>query len=573
MAIFTTKPPRSGQENSKRFVIILVLAMASGFALRAAGIFDGLPAVFNGDEPHFVNTAVYLGGAHTLNPPFFKYPTLWMYSLLGALGALFAVWSGFGLRHTAQEFGVLFASDPSLFYITARLLACLVSTAAAWVVYATGRLLWNRRVALGAAVLCALLPSLVDGAHYAKWDSMFLLACSAAWYFAVRLYRDGGDKNYVLCGLALGLAVSTHYMAWMLCVILPLAHIARGRERNLPWRAICSDYRLWLGAGLAPAGFLIGTPYAALDFPSFRASIADVFAYARERKLVMSSVDRLDVAKAVVANIVWFAGRSPAILAAAAAFAGLALKFPWLALLFAGPLAVSVVFLSGQPDGGFIRYTFHSVAVLCLLTAVGAEAFAARMRSKAAYPVIIAVLSLLAFAGSAGIVRERLMPDTRTLAARWIERNIAQDTGILMDQPHSSPSIRMGRLQAQMLYRKTTELKNPRAGYFQYLLKSNPQGYRIFEMERSASELATMPAMRASTEQTRELAPLSDTPAQLAARGIRYVAFTSYGITENTGPAAAAFIGAVRKAGSPAAVFRPEPGKTKGPEIRLYRLN
>ena len=57
-------------------------------ALRLIGIGYGLPAVFNSDEPHIVNTAVSFGSGD-FNPHRFKYPTLWMYLLFFVYGIYF----------------------------------------------------------------------------------------------------------------------------------------------------------------------------------------------------------------------------------------------------------------------------------------------------------------------------------------------------------------------------------------------------------------------------------------------------------------------------------------------------
>src|SRR5262249_18953845 len=81
----------------------LAVILLRGAELRFYAITYGLPAVFNADEPHLVNVAVSFG-AGSLNPHFFKYPTLWMYTLAFAYGIYFAIWSGMGVWHGVRQF-------------------------------------------------------------------------------------------------------------------------------------------------------------------------------------------------------------------------------------------------------------------------------------------------------------------------------------------------------------------------------------------------------------------------------------------------------------------------------------
>jgi uncharacterized membrane protein len=555
-------------------VKLLWVVIVAAFVLRALGVFDGLPAVFNPDESHFINTAVYFGGG-SFDPPFFKYPTLWMYSLFASFGGLFAGWSCLGLRHSVQDFGIKFATDPSMFYITGRLLAGFVSCAAIWVVFRTALVLWNRRTALTAAALFAFMPAAVDAAHYAKWESLILLTGAAAWYFALRLYRDGRPRNYMLCGLMIGLCVSTHYLAGLFIVLLPLAHIARavkGDEESL--REIFLDGRLWLGLACVPAGFLIGTPYAALDFARFKGGIKDVMAYSAQRKTAVAFSDRLSVLGGIVENALWFSGKSPAFFIFLAAWVALLWESFWLAIMFIGPLFVCTLFLTNQPDGAFVRYIFTSLPALCMLTANGVDKLASKFRRQWAYYVFLAALFLPALADDMALVRERRMQDTRIISGQWIADNIPSGTAILIDQPHASPYLAMSRQQAMELYKRGLESGSARAKYFLYKAKGTGEddGYRIYQIRRSAADLATMPYQLEKAQETQDLFDLQSGVAGLRAKNIEYVALTSAGIDPYKETQAAIFIKNLRRNASLVADFEPEKRKIKGPSITIYHV-
>src|SRR5690348_3436894 len=102
---------------SKSFGFYLLLGFfALAMLLRLAGIFWGLPATFNGDEPHIVNLAVSFGSG-SLRPYAFKYPTLWPYLLFLCYGIYFLIWSGFGHLKSVAEFAGLYAWHPTGFYL------------------------------------------------------------------------------------------------------------------------------------------------------------------------------------------------------------------------------------------------------------------------------------------------------------------------------------------------------------------------------------------------------------------------------------------------------------------------
>src|SRR5207245_3353539 len=65
-------------------------AAVVGLAFRMAGLAYGLPDHFHWDEPTIMNRAIRMAGGD-LTPHFFYYPTLPMYLLLAANGALYAV--------------------------------------------------------------------------------------------------------------------------------------------------------------------------------------------------------------------------------------------------------------------------------------------------------------------------------------------------------------------------------------------------------------------------------------------------------------------------------------------------
>src|SRR5690242_11850910 len=94
-------------------------AMALGLALRLTGLAYGLPDHFHWDEPTIMNRAIRMAGGD-LNPHFFYYPTLLMYLLLVANGALYAVGHVLGFYASSNAFAVSFLTDSTASYLVGR---------------------------------------------------------------------------------------------------------------------------------------------------------------------------------------------------------------------------------------------------------------------------------------------------------------------------------------------------------------------------------------------------------------------------------------------------------------------
>lgn len=52
------------------------------FVLRIAGIFEGLPAIYNSTEHHLIKFALKMAANKTLDPGFYIYPSLYQYLLV-----------------------------------------------------------------------------------------------------------------------------------------------------------------------------------------------------------------------------------------------------------------------------------------------------------------------------------------------------------------------------------------------------------------------------------------------------------------------------------------------------------
>ncbi|MEK7382502.1 MAG: glycosyltransferase family 39 protein, partial [Elusimicrobiota bacterium] len=336
--------------------------------LRLVGIGYGLPAVFNGDEPHHVNVAMSFGRG-SLNPGIFKYPTLWMYVLFAAYAGGFILWSGAGLLGSAQEFGELFVWRHSGFYLAGRLLSTAFSLGGLWWVYRAAGLAGGRPSGVLAAALLAVSAPMIESAHSVKPDCLMFFFAAWSWWQAMAYLELGGCRRLLLCAAAVGLSVSSQYTAAPLAVLVPVVWLARRRLR--PGRA---DGAGVLAAALAVVGllFLAGTPFALLDAPTFARDVRDSWA-AHGAGQAMTAGWR------PLFNLMGFSASWP--LGAVVLSAGivrLGRRSPAHALCLLLPCAATVLFFSRQAVGGNARYLYSVFPAVAILSALGVRTLVGR---------------------------------------------------------------------------------------------------------------------------------------------------------------------------------------------------
>lgn len=547
---------KSGPPNARPpawVLLALVFLLAAG--LRLAGIGYGLPAVFNADEPHHVNVAVSFGRG-SLNPGVFKYPTLWMYALFAEYGVYFLLWSGFGLARTAQDFGSLFVWHPGGFYLLARLLSVLFSLLGVFFAARAADRLFGGKAGLWAAALLAVSPTLVVSAHAAKPDSMMFCLAALAWLFAARFFQDGESRDLLLCGACAGLAASTQYTAAPLLLLIPAAAWAR-RLQGGPGPLLPAAYALLA----ALAAFFAGSPFILLDWRSFLRDALD------QRGVVGSGSP---AGLVVLRNALTFAGHwlVGGLLLAGGALLLLRKDRARAALLLAAPAAFLVLLALSQ-EGAWQRYQ------LAVFPAYAAAAAFLVERTPASRPaaLLLVVLLLPGAVSSWAFGRELLLPDTRTLAARWLEANLPEGARVLTDQEHASPPLRMSQLQVEALLAQTRAENHPRQKYYELMLRSHPGGgFEVYRVLRGGADLRSGEWHARWSASGKAVLDVREGLAPVRSAGVEVVVLTSDGVEATKAPEYRRFLEEARAQGRPLAEFRPEPGLRRGPRIEILRV-
>jgi hypothetical protein len=247
--------------------IILSFILVVAFTLGAIGLDHGLPYFPHIDEYTKVYGAMKIAALHYKSPGWFGHPGS---TLIYPLAFVYKVWASvsFGtpiwqknpdlvvpLKERPTATGRLVETDAVVYYQIARRFNLLYFVVGIAVTYLVGMRTWDRRVALLAAWFMAITPTLLKYAHIARTDHAGLLFFMLGFLACFRLLSSREWYDYVIAGVAIGTAGSSRYFNLSLGATLILVHFLTGAHRERGhWK------RLIVGLIAIGFGFLITSP-------------------------------------------------------------------------------------------------------------------------------------------------------------------------------------------------------------------------------------------------------------------------------------------------------------------------
>ena len=421
-----------------RRLLGLIAILAVGLVLRMIGLQFGLPAVYNPDEVAIMARA--LGFAKgSLNPHNFLYPTLYFYVLFAWVGVYLAsVWVTGGVS-SLRALSELYFTNPTGIFTAGRALGVAAGTLTIGLVHRLGTTIGGRRTAAAAAIFLAVAPLHVRDSHYVKHDVPATLAVVAAYLAMTRIWpgrraQRTSDKTTVtreslLAGAVTGIAFSTHYYCIFLALPLTWVILMRAREQQgdvLKPLAIAALGSAVTFFALSP--FLLVEPLTAFrDIVANRQIVVDRAVAsgpfgpaAHYAAMLWRDAVGVPVIVCAIGGIVWMA----------------VVDWRRAVLLLAFPVPFLLFITNTAPASRYLNPVLPFIALFAawLLTRAAATL---RLRSAVFWVAVIAA----AFPAALASVRTDFFfrqDDTRTLARRYIESQIPDGTGILI-QPYSVP--------------------------------------------------------------------------------------------------------------------------------------
>lgn len=415
---------------SPRFDPTLALILLAAACVRLWGLSFGLPQSHcRPDESLVVQPALeYFSG--DLNPHFFRYPSLCSYLVSAGIGVYYAIGRLVGHFGSLEDLRLEYLCDPSRFYLIARGLSASFGVATVWIVYRSGRRWFGREVGLSAAAFLALCHLHARDSHFGVTDVAQTFFIALAFERIQAWWDSGALRCATLAGVATGLAASSKYIGGLMVIPFLLAMLLRphpepGRGRF----ALRAALAFALAAAIA---FAATSPYALIDFQTFRAQLAAE----GEHLAAGQGLDLGSGWKRHLAFSLCYGLGSPLLLASLVGVVVLLWRDTRrAAVLMAFPLLYYA--LAGSGSTVFVRYAIPWTPFLALCAASLIVSTVRRVGS-AWSPVrvdaTIAIVTLLVLVPSAlSVVRTDLAlgrADSRELASRWIEEHVARGVAI-----------------------------------------------------------------------------------------------------------------------------------------------
>ncbi|HEX9116375.1 MAG TPA: phospholipid carrier-dependent glycosyltransferase [Anaerolineae bacterium] len=434
---------------------VLIATVALGLVLRLWGLNFGLPYDYHYDEHFYINAALQLGTGNINYEPFMprglsnvEAVAYGGYYLLGRLTHLFS---------SAADFERAYRSDPTVFYVLARLFVALTGTGTCLAVFWLTRRTAGPKVALIAAGLLAIGFGHVRESHFAVPDVPPALLITLAVALTTVGVADSKKRYILAAGVLAGVATAFKWTS-LLALAVPLLGALLSDTRSQPEAGRQFRYGTILLTLLScAAGFAVASPQVLLNpMPYLRMAVLQ----AQSGEAGGYEVWRVDVlpgwlfyAKTLYLQLgavafalaVWGAiARLVRVIRTRDRMSMVLLAFPF---IYFG--------LMGATRHYFVRYAVPLLPFTCVFAAeaiAGAGRWAAARRLPVAQLVAPALLlAALAQPLASSIRLDQLLvrTDTRTLAKDWIEANLPQGAKIAVDwRIHTPPLSTPDRVRA-----------------------------------------------------------------------------------------------------------------------------
>ena len=370
-----------------------------------------------------------------LNPHFFHWPSVTFY----AFGAVFTA--------VSDVFGALspgaVVSD-ARYLVVARIVVALAGTATIVVLYDLARRLADAWTGIAAALFLAVAILHVRESHFAIADVLMTLLATASLALLARAV-DWDDavpagiqhRWFAVSGLVGGLAASTKYNAAAVLVAMAAVQVILVVRS----RGTLASPAVWLPTPIFVAafvcGFLLGTPYAAIDAPAFVADLRFDLGH-------LSAGHGVDLGRGwwyhLTRSLPYGVGVTTYI-AAVAGVIPMARHYGTRAAAVTA-FALATYLSLGNGRAVFFRYLLPLVPIICLFAAVAVRHGGTWIASKTGSSLGVTTAALIAIVAAPPLVNSvwfdllLARTDSRVMAADWLRQRSKPDETLYEEGGH-----------------------------------------------------------------------------------------------------------------------------------------
>lgn len=253
------KTPNIVSKNIRSSTLAILMLIVVGGFMRFYNSNWDLGNIFHPDERNIDAAVSRVRFFDQLNPKFFAYGGLPVYAY-----------------RAAGEVVASITKDPSWtsnwgkINVVGRSFSALFSTLTILLVYQLTKKVFDKELALYAAIITTFSASLIQTAHYAITENFLAFSALFVVFVSIKFFEKPNFKNYLKSGVVWGLAIAAKTTALSLGLIPLTAHllVMAKRVRNI---------KIFLKTGLlltllgvtAMATFLLFSPYTILSWSKF----------------------------------------------------------------------------------------------------------------------------------------------------------------------------------------------------------------------------------------------------------------------------------------------------------------
>ena len=413
-------------------LLLTILSVAALFRLR--GVDFGLPSLHDPDEPLFMLFGYKLLSEGTLNPGWFGHPgttTIYTIAVLEA-GTYLYGWLA-GHYADARAFGEAIHLDPGVIILPVRYFMVIGGVLCVYLTHRVAARLFDQRIALLAAALLAINPLHIQYSQIVRTDihaTIFMLLCVLC---SLNIYQKGRLKDYLFASAMVGLAVASKWPAAVIGICPLIASLLRSLDHP---DSIIGWKKAWVMiAGASVLSLLIVSPYLLLDYQTL---LTNLRGEARPTNLGGTGTG-------FVGNLIWYLTRA---IPDSVGWAGLALMAVGFGVsvrksrIAAGTIgAVTVIMLIALSLQSLIwpRWILTILPFISIFIAVGIVFVTERLLSpdkafarEALLGGILAVVAIPMLISVEARAAERAN-DTRARASHWAWANIPRGSTVAVE--------------------------------------------------------------------------------------------------------------------------------------------
>jgi hypothetical protein len=248
--------------------------------------------------------------------------------------------------------------------------------------------------------------------------------------------RRGWRRDYVISGVAIGLAAATKYTGGITLVCLVAA--AASHAQPTGGAALVTLRRLVLALTAAALAFVVANPYAVLDFSAFQAGVSTQASLAGGGAPVKLGTTSSSGTAYYLWTFTWGLGWVPSLAALGGSVLLLVRRHLTVALVLL-PAPIAFIIFMGDQQRFFGRWLMPIFPIVALLGAYGAVELVRWLASARRLPPALAggaaVIALLAQSVTSVIHNDIVLsrPDTRNLARAWMVAHVPAGARVVIE--------------------------------------------------------------------------------------------------------------------------------------------